>query len=244
MLRASSPQGRFAEGAALLDGTVLEGTEAHGKHLLLRFAGDRAVHVHLGLYGSFRFGPAPAPPPRGALRLRLEGEREYADLRGPTACSLLTPEEWAAIGARLGPDPLRADADPERARARVTRSRSALAALLMDQSVVAGIGNVYRAEILFRARIQPYRPGRALEDLEWAALWSDLVTLMRAGVRAGRIITTRPEHRSRAAGRVRAEDAFYVYRRAGLPCRICGTVVLRELLLTRNLFWCPSCQSR
>lgn len=242
-MRATSPQGRFAEGAALLDGTALEGSDAHGKHLLIRFAEERAVHVHLGLYGSFRLGPAPAPPPRGAVRLRLEGEREYADLRGPTVCSLLAPGGWAAIRARLGPDPLRADADPQRAWARIRRSRSSLAALLMDQAVVAGVGNVYRAEVLYRARIAPHRPGRGVADPEWAALWADLLVLMRAGVRAGRIVTTRPEHRARRTGRVRAEDAFYVYRRAGLPCRVCGTTVLRETLLARNLYWCPACQA-
>lgn len=255
-LRVSSPQGRFAEGAALLDGRVLADTDARGKHLFLHFAdftgsparadarvdGEQVVHVHLGLYGSFRLGPAPAAPPRGAVRLRLEGGQAYADLRGPTACALVGPAELAALEARLGPDPLRADADPERAWARVRRSRSSIGALLMDQAVVAGVGNVYRAEVLFRAGLSPYRPGRGLTEVDWHALWLDLGALMREGVRLGRIVTTRPEHRPRRSGYVRREDACYVYRRAGEPCRLCGTPVRTEPLLARKLYWCPTCQ--
>src|SRR6185295_10926464 len=100
---------------------------------------------------------------------------------------------------------------------RIRRSRVAIGILLMDQSVLAGVGNVYRAEVLYRALIDPHRPGRDVSHDEWRALWRDLVTLMKAGLRAGRIITTRPADRDRG-GRVRTEDAHYVYRRTGLPC--------------------------
>lgn len=158
-VHASSPQGRFADGAAVLDGRTLERTEAYGKHLFHRY-GDLWLHVHLGLYGKFTTGALPAPEPRGALRLRLTADGHYVDLRGPTACELMIPPEVAAVRARLGPDPLRRDADPERAWDRLSRSRVAIAALLMDQSVIAGIGNVYRAEILYRHRIEPHLPGR------------------------------------------------------------------------------------
>jgi endonuclease-8/formamidopyrimidine-DNA glycosylase len=74
-------------------------------------------------------------------------------------------------------------------------------------------------------------------------MWADLVTLMRAGLRSGRIITTRPEHRTRASGRVRQEDAHYVYRRTDLPCRLCGTPVQMQMLAMRKLYWCPVCQA-
>jgi endonuclease-8 len=104
-VRLSSPQGRFAEGAALLDGRVLERTDAYGKHLFLGFEGRQWLHVHLGLYGVWSFGPAPAPQPRGALRVRLENESSYADLRGATACEVHTPADRLAVIARLGPDP-------------------------------------------------------------------------------------------------------------------------------------------
>jgi formamidopyrimidine-DNA glycosylase len=112
----------------------------------------------------------------------------------------------------------------------------------MDQTVAAGVGNVYRAEVLYRAGIDPHRPGRLVTHDEWDALWADLVTLMRAGVRSGRIVTTRPQDRDRVSGRARREDSHYVYRRTGLPCRVCGTPVAHEVMGARNLFWCPTCQ--
>jgi endonuclease VIII len=239
----TSPQGRFADGAALLDGRVLEQSDAYGKHLFLGFAGDLWLHVHLGLYGSWTFGAAPAPPPRGALRVRLENATSYADLRGATACEVQTPEDRRAVLDRLGADPLRRRADTSQAWARVARSRSAIGLLLMDQTIAAGVGNVYRAEVLYRAGIDPHRPGRLVTRDEWDAMWADLVSLMRAGLRTGRIVTTRPADRDRRAGRVRPEDAHYVYRRTGLPCRICGTAVATEVMAGRNLFWCPRCQA-
>jgi len=243
-LRASSVQERFTAGAARLDGLTLMTTQAHGKHLFVMFLGPRLVredlHVHLGLYGSFVIGKAPAPEPRGMLRLRLETDEHWADLRGATACELLSPDEVTAIHDRLGPDPLRWTDRSGPAWARISRSETSIGALLMAQKVISGVGNVYRAEVLFRQRINPHRRGNDLLLEEFADIWTDLIGLMRAGVRAGRIVTTRPEHRRR--GRVRPEDAQYVYRRAGLPCRICGTEIRREVLAARNLYWCPVCQ--
>ncbi|NJQ03878.1 Fpg/Nei family DNA glycosylase [Streptomyces zingiberis] len=245
-VRASSPQGPFAEGAALVDGQVLESAEAHGKHLFLGFPGDRWIHVHLGLFGKLGFGPAPAPPPAPTVRLRLAGSGAYADLRGPTVCALLTAGDKRAVHDRLGPDPLRPGDDGERAWRRISRSRSSVAALLMDQKVVAGVGNVYRAEVLFRHGVDPYRAGRDLTRAEWDALWADLAELMREGVRNNRIDTVRPEHTPEAMGRPpRVDDhggEVYVYRRAGLACHVCGGEVRTAGLAARNLFWCPRCQ--
>ena len=244
---ASSPQGRFAEGAALLDGLVLGRTDAHGKHLFHGYGGttrtpERWLHVHLGLIGKFTTGEGPAPAPLGQVRLRLVGSGHYADLRGPMACEVLTPPDKAALQAKLGADPLRADADPDRAWARISRSPTSIGQLLMDQTVVAGVGNVYRAEVLFRHGIDPHRPGRDLDREQWDGVWADLVALLRAGVRAGRIVTTRPEDRDRRRGTPSREDATYVYRRTGLPCRLCGTPVRTEPMAARNLYWCPACQ--
>lgn len=246
-VHVTSPQGRFAAGAALLDGRVLEEVFSYGKHLFARFGGD-ALHVHLGLYGTFTGGTGAAPAPKGALRMRWEsagpdGTGVWADLRGPTACEVLATPEVAAILARLGPDPLRPRADPLAAHRRIARSRTAIGALLMDQSVLAGVGNVYRAELLFRHGVSPFRPGRAVDGDAWGHMWTDLVTLMRAGVRMGRIVTTRPEDRTRRRGAARREDAHYVYRRTGLPCRVCGTEVRTEVMVGRNLYWCPVCQA-
>ena len=247
---ASTLQDRFEASATLIDGATLTRTDAHGKHLFLIFRAlrpaDRILHIHLGLYGKFPIfplGEAASPAEeKGALRLRLANETSWADLRGPTACELITPVERKDILARLGPDPLRADADPERAWTRISRSKTTIGALLMSQDVLSGIGNVYRAEVLFRHRINPYREGRAVTHEEWADMWADLVTLLRAGVRAGRIVTTRPDDRPRR-GRPRREDSFYVYRRTGEPCRICGTEIATAVMVARNLFWCPNCQS-
>ncbi len=244
-VRASSPQGPFAASAALIDGQELKETDAHGKHLFLGFPGAGWVHIHLGLYGKVAFGAAPPPPPVGAVRLRLVGDEHVMDLRGPTACELITPAEKQAIHDRLGPDPLRT-ADPEPAWRRVSRSRTSVAALLMDQKVAAGVGNVYRAEVLFRQGIDPYRPGRELTRRQWDAIWADLVALMREGVRNNRIDTVRPEHTPRAMGRPpRVDDhggEVYVYRSLGRPCLVCGGEIRTAELAARNLFWCPTCQ--
>ncbi|MGW2558895.1 Fpg/Nei family DNA glycosylase [Streptomyces sp. NPDC001514] len=245
-VRVTSPQGKFADSAALLDGTVLERTEAHGKHLFLGFGGEEWIHIHLGLFGKVNFGDAPAPPPTETVRLRLANPDSYVDLRGPTTCALITDPEKRAIHERLGPDPLRPDDGPDRAWSRVSASRTTVAALLMDQKVVAGVGNVYRAEVLFRHGIDPYRAGKDLTEREWHAIWADLVALMREGVRNNRIDTVRPEHTPEAMGRPpRVDDhggEVYVYRRAAQPCHICGGEIRTADLAARNLFWCPSCQ--
>jgi endonuclease-8 len=242
----SSPQGRFATSAELVDGRVLQRADAYGKHLFHHYGPDLVVHVHLGLYGKFLSLPTPAEPPRGLVRMRMVGATHYADLRGPTACELITDHEVAAIRVRLGPDPLRRDADPEQAWTRISRSRSPLAVLLMNQEVLAGVGNVYRAELLFRHRLDPMLPGRALAREQWDAMWADLVDLMRDGVKRGRIDTVRAEHDPRVTGRSPRQDAHggevYVYRRTGRDCLVCGTPVQRADLAARNLFWCPSCQ--
>jgi len=247
-VRAASPQGRFADGAALLDGTRFERAEAWGKHLFCHFDGDHILHVHLGLYGTFVTAPAPGAPPRGAVRLRLTSARVVADLRGATACEVTTPEHRSALVARLGPDPLRDDADPERGWAAVRRSRRSLASLLMDQSVVAGIGNVYRAEVLFRHRLAPAAQGQLMVRGVWDDLWDDLVVLLRRGYETGRIDTVLPEHEPGAMGRPPRTDRrggeVYVYRRHGQPCLLCGTRIRSDVVEGRNLYWCPTCQRR
>jgi endonuclease-8 len=239
-VRVTSPQGRFVD-AALVDGLVLDDVTAYGKHLFAAF-GDRIVHVHLGLFGKFAAGPGDPPPDQGAIRMRWVAASGWTDLRGPTACDVLSPSEVDGILARLGPDPLQRRPDGARAYRRISRSRAPIAGLLMDQAVVAGIGNVYRAEVLFRHGVDPHLAGRQLTEPRWSALWSDLVTLMRAGLRSGRIITTRPADRSRSGGPIGWEEAHYVYRRAGLPCRVCRTPIAMRELAARKLYWCPVCQ--
>lgn len=241
----SSPQGRFD--ASRVDGRVLVRAEAHGKHLFHVYGPDAIVHVHLGLYGTFREDPLPVAEPVGQVRMRMVGETHWTDLRGPTRCELLNRAEQQELLDRLGPDPLRRNADPLLAYDRMTRSRLPVAALLMDQKVLAGVGNVYRAEILFRHRMSPTLPGRDLDRALWLEMWADLVVLMREGVRKGRIDTVRAEHLPKAMGRPPRVDRHggevYVYRRPGQPCLVCGTPVAMAELVGRNLYWCPHCQA-
>lgn len=251
-VRVSSPQGRFADSAELLDGALLVEADSAGKHLFVEFEDERYVHVHLGLIGKFDLRTGDPGIPVGAVRLRIAApadagrEATYADLRGAILCDLVTAERKAAVIAKLGPDPLRPDADPERAWSRISRSQRPIGDLLMDQEVIAGVGNVYRAEVLFRHRVHPLRPGNTLRRTQFAAMWADLVTLMAEGVVSGRIDTVRPEHTPEAMGRPAREDdhggEVYVYRRTGQECLVCGSRVRTAVLVGRNLFWCPRCQ--
>ncbi len=321
-LHASSPQGRFAEGAALLDGREAVSAQAVGKQMFLEAEGDLWLRVHLGLYGAWDFagsilvdptiaaangrmgqtnqrgtdldagalgdpilddGPilddagenslssigAPRrtrvhvrmseqtrgladegeewpPPVVGQVRLRLLTEITCADLRGPTACVLQTPEEMLASVAKLGPDPLVGDPEEneERFVRTVRRKPTPIALLLMDQAVVSGIGNVYRAELLFRARLNPFTPGRDIPEETVRELWRDWVRLLAIGVETGQMMTmddlTAEQYRAAMAHR---DDRHWVYHRTGLPCRICGTAIAMEEIGARKLYWCPRCQA-
>ena len=195
-------------------------------------------------------------PITGAIRWRLGASSDdgdargsvVMDLRGPNVCALKTPDEVAAIVGKLGPDPLRVDADPDVAWVRIRRTSTPIAALLMDQKVFNGVGNIYRAEVLFRHGLDPKMPGKFLRRTEFDAIWADLVALMPLGVRDGRIDTVRDEHSPETMGRDPRVDKHggevYVYRRAGQPCLVCGTPVALEEFAGRNLFWCPRCQPR
>lgn len=306
---ASSPQGRFVEGAAVIDGREALEVRAVAKQMFLRFDGDVWLRVHLGMYGAWDFSGevvvdatiasangrmghtnqrgtvlddepildaagenslssigAPRrtrvrmseqttgleeqtewpPPVVGAVRLRLLTETTCADLRGPTACALQTPDEVAATIAKLGPDPLVDDLaeGEEQFTATVRKKPTAIGLLLMDQSVVSGIGNVYRAELLFRARQNPHTPGRDVPEEVVRGLWRDWARLLPIGVETGQMMTMDdldPEAYRRAMAH--RDDRHWVYHRAGLPCRVCGTTVLMEEAAGRKLYWCPNCQT-
>ncbi|MGG6381757.1 Fpg/Nei family DNA glycosylase [Paenarthrobacter sp. NEAU-H11] len=202
--------------------------------------------------GSAYAGP---PDPVGAVRVRLASSNGWADLRGATTCEAITAAEADAVLARLGPDPLRnLRGDAGRFAANLQGRKTPVAALLMDQKIIAGVGNVYRAEVLFRRRIDPWLPGTALPDAEARKLWRDVVTVMNDGVADGRIITTTPrywsEHGKATAAALKngtfpaRDNAHYVYKRDGMPCRVCGTTVLIAELAGRKLYWCPFCQQQ
>jgi endonuclease-8 len=283
---ASSPQGRFAAGAALLDGAVMTEARAVGKQLFLAFDSERWLRVHLGLYGAWDFhgrisaiaggseargslgaprvtralrmgeGERPVDPadpddaefppaPVGQVRVRLLTEKSAADLRGPTACEVLGATEVAGVIARLGPDPVHDPgpaAEDEFVR-RLTGRAVPVGQLLMDQAVVAGIGNVYRAEILFRARIEPHTPGRRIPAEIARELWRDWVGLLADGIRTGAMITRGDDtEEGRALALADVGQRHWVYKRTGEPCWVCGTAIAVETMATRNLYWCPTCQ--
>ena len=175
LVTVDAPNERFAEGAKLIHRRKLRAVDAYGKHLFYDFGPGRQLHVHLGLYGKYRDGEMPYPEPKGALRLRISTAKHWLELRGPTDCTVFDDEQRAALLARIGPDPLRPDSDPKIAIARIRKSRAPIGGLLMDQSVIGGLGNIYRAELLFRARLNPFVAGNTTTPAQLKKLWADAV---------------------------------------------------------------------
>ncbi len=245
-VRVSSPQGRFGAAAALLDGQEFRSAEAYGKNLFVGIGDAGLVHIHLGLIGKLLLDGRRELANPATLRLRIETDEHVAELRGPQTCSLISAGERDAVMASLGPDPLRPDADPERGWARVTRSQRSIASLLMDQRVAAGVGNIFRCEVLFRQRLHPMAPGASVSRRRWNRIWSDFVELMPEAVDKGRIDTVLEEHGPEATGRAPRVDRHggevYVYRRPGMPCLVCGQAVRAREFESRNLYWCRRCQ--
>lgn len=297
---ATSPQGRFAHGAALLDGRVMEECYAVGKQMFARFTDDLHLRVHLGIYGAWDFttrllegepdtvragqtgeyadaasgsmgaprsarvsrvrageeeavtgtsgaGDVWPPEPVGAVRVRLLSGRVCADLRGPTVCEVITPHEAASHLENLGPDPA---VDGKRRgwtrfRDKAAHRKTPIASLLMDQSMIAGIGNIYRAEMLFRAGIDPYTRTVDLSEAQLRALWNDWCRLLPVGIDTG-VIVTRSELRGRArqAMLTSVADRHHVYGRAGEQCRVCSTPISLADMQGRKLYWCAGCQPR
>ncbi len=238
-IQAASPQGRFADSAVLIDGLELSRTDAWGKYLFLHFGSGpttRIVHVHLGLIGKFNQVP-PAQLPGPGVRLRLSTDTHAWQLTGPTRCSLVTPAEKRAIVAPLGADPLRSRADLDRMRERLSRRASPIGAVLLDQTIIAGIGNVYRAELLFLQGIHPLRPASTLTTDAISDLWQETVRQLKRGLRLGRIVTTDPVEIGRPISRMRPEDRLYVYHQQ--RCRRCDTELQTLRIAGRPIQFCP-----
>jgi endonuclease VIII len=267
-VRVDGPQGRFTD-SAVIDGRKLQRVMAVGKHLGYDFGKDRILHVHLGLQGDFTEGSGPLRPVKGALRLRMwnaeavkrpagadtsKPHRWYSEddgsdnlaaekvawveLRGPMDCSVYSQEMWETLLKRLGPDPLNGDGAGKFVQ-KVKKSKKTIGELLMDQSVAAGIGNIFRAELLYRARLNPFTPGKEVEESTLRSIWKDAGALMQAAMIDRRIVTTKTKDRPHKKGQVLKEEAHYVYRRQGRPCFVCGTDILTGVMAGRNLFWCP-----
>ena len=241
-LRVTSPQGRF-DVAKLLgsaDRVKLKRVEAYGKHLFYVFERARTVHVHLGLFGRFYRRKSPPPPPRESTRMRLVGDSVTIDLVGPTACELVSAKKKAEILARIGPDPLREDASPEPFYDYLARSKTPIGAALLDQGVISGVGNVYRAEVLHLLGIHPSTAARALSRSAAESMWTLLVGLLRRGVEEKRIVTTHGLALAVPRRRVPRAESVHVYGRS--TCRSCGGAVQRFTQRARTAYVCATCQ--
>lgn len=239
-----SPQGRFESDAKLVSGRKLIQSTAIGKQLFLGFDNELTLRIHLGIYGKWNFYKVPiskAPEVWGAVRARFGVTNFSADLRGPTVCEVIDQAGVDLVLKRLGPDPLNPDPTGSEALkfvAKVKSSKAPIGALLMNQAVISGIGNVYRAELLFRAGMNPKTPGERLSEDQLVSIWDDAVKLMRIGVKKG-VMLTRDDY---LAGRVLLADRYFVYKREGLGCRVCNKKVVVEEFLARKLYFCPKCQ--
>ncbi|MEY4310614.1 MAG: hypothetical protein RLZ71_540 [Actinomycetota bacterium] len=240
-LEIDSPQGRFTDGK-LITGRKLTRSYAVGKQMFLEFENELTLRIHLGIYGKWTFHEADEKPDAvGQIRARFAANGHVVELRGPTVCEVIEPDAVRQVLERLGPDPLNANPrgiESNRFLQRVLGSKTAIGLLLMNQDVISGIGNVYRAEILFRAGVSPHRAGESLTREQVKAIWDDSVKLLKVGVKTGTMITIErlfsksPEK----------EDRNFVYKREGQPCRKCGTSVSIEMMAGRKLYWCASCQ--
>ncbi len=239
-LAVASPQGRFRDGATQLNGQVLETVTARGKRLFYQFGGGPVLHVHLGRYGRFRDFASPPPEPRGQVRLRIVGKSHATDLVGPTTCSLISTDTMKGIVAELGPDPL-AGGKPGDAWRAVSGSRSPIGALLLDQRVIAGVGNILRAEALFESGVDPEVPGGELSRERFDAIWRSLSRMMRTGARLGRIVAVTAAEAGTALANVEPDGRLRVYGKQ--DCPRCGGPITAERVASRKLYRCRGCQT-
>lgn len=243
LVRVETPEPRIAPQRIpeRLDGDRLDDVEAVGKHHLLRFASGRTLHSHLGMVGRWRVLDASRPIPRRGLWLALWTDRHVAAQYGGPRLHLYEPGVPVPALALLGPDLIVSGPDAAgltAVRLRAVEPERPVGEALMDQRVVAGIGNVYRSETLFLCGIDPWRVVGALADDEARALGATATRLLAEGVRQGGRITT---YRSPDP---RARERTWVYGRRGRPCRRCGTPISSRGMgdANRTVYWCPVCQ--
>jgi endonuclease-8 len=246
-IRLCSPQGRFATEAKRLDRKRLSSVTAHGKHLFYRWSNPKTstnretvMHVHLGLYGKFRVHKNPPPPPRGAVRVRMIGDSRAIDLNGPTKCEIMTAPQFQKLKNRLGVDPLDRDAEPELAFARISKTKKPIGSALLDQSLIAGIGNIYRAEILHKLKIDPEKPSCQLSRGQFDELWQLTVDLFRIGVKHNKIITVDLSAINKPVSRLTKDQRVMIYKKQ--TCSCCGGAVKKWTLGARTMYACTKCQ--
>ena len=237
-LSISSPQGRFSDGATLLNGQTCLSVEAFGKHLIYHFHQGNVLHIHLGLFGRIRKRKMPVIEPRGAVRVRFVGKTHVIDINGPNICRILTKQELMSLINRIGPDVLRSDANPDHAFNKISKSKSPIGRLIMDQSVMAGIGNIYRSEILWRQAIHPETPGQAIDKPTFDRIWVDAKMLLEIGVKKNAIVTV--DHKQPSQSRYKERVNIF----AKDTCPKCAGAIRRFEINGRRTFVCENCQPR
>jgi endonuclease-8 len=226
---APSPRSPLHSRAAEIQGRVLEGAEARGKHLLVHFSDGLALHSHLGMNGRW-FIRADGRFPHGKPWLVLASGRAVASLVGGKTLRLVSESRLRNDPglAQLGPDPLAPVFDREEAAARLLRAGTGtqVGAALIDQGIIAGIGNVIRIEALFRARVNPWRPVNELDADEALRVVAECERVMRTSIRTGRRPAT-------------------MYKPAGRVCPRCGGPVQTRGQgdANRVTYWCDRCQT-
>jgi endonuclease-8 len=219
---------------------VLVNVIAVGKHLFYQFDNDLFIHVHLGRYGSFRLGSVPSPPPRGLVRLRLVSDQHTLDLNGPTQCRVIDATQRDQVVERLGPDPLAGGRAADVWQA-IATSKQPIATLLLDQTVVAGIGNIFRAEALFEIGMNPETRGCDIDRKSFDRLWRVLVRMLRTGVKYDHIIAVTAKEAGKPLSRLTKDQRLRVYGKS--ICPRCGGTISIVKIASRKLYVCRSCQA-
>jgi endonuclease-8 len=240
----------YARGLAYpaLVGQTVTAVVAHGKHLLIDVGPRARLHVHLGMNGRVRVQPRAALTETGAARASLALATDevvvvWSQARTVEVLRTAFAHAHPALRA-LGPDLLAPDFDAQAAvaRARARPAETTLGELLLDQRVAAGLGNVYKSEVLFLERLDPFTPVARLDDTELARLYARARALMQANLGPWRRTTT--ADRSRGEWIPRGQGLTHVYRRHRRPCSSCGTPIamVRQGTPPRSTYYCPRCQ--
>jgi formamidopyrimidine-DNA glycosylase len=241
LTRPSDPR----EVAGELEGERVETLDRRGKYLIVRFESGRALLIHLRMTGSLRHGGAGTLPDdpyrRAVVKLDDGSDVAYRDVRRFGTWLLLEPGELDPyLDARVGPEPLLDGYRAGDLAARLAGRKAPIKAAILDQRTVAGVGNIYADEALWRARIHPLTPAAALGPDEVRALHRAIRAALRQGV--ARQGSTLRDYALPDGGSGSMQDAFKVYGRGGEPCERCGTPIDKTRVAGRGTWYCPTCQ--
>ena len=232
------------EVAAELQGERVASVERRGKYLILRFETGRVLLIHLRMTGSLRHsasGLDDDPHRRALVRLDDGSDIAYRDVRRFGTWLLLEPGELDAyLAPRLGEEPLDAPFTATRLGQLLAKRRAPVKAVLLDQRTLAGMGNIYVDEALWRAKIHPLRPAQSLEPNELRRLHRAVRTSLEHGL--ARQGSTLRDYKLPDGGSGSMQHEFKVYGRGGEPCDRCGTPIAKIRVAGRGTWFCPTCQ--